>query len=417
MSELHYGRRAVLGGVLSVGLAGIARAANAQDILDPSVLTKQQSARDRLLDPSNAVADHSLNDSAAARPSNHYDPGYARSMNGSVMGALISVLHACAACSNTAQSCIAECNALSDSLGAARRDKWSKLEEYRSGLFCSGCGQTKSEILAKGEQFPHSGQHIIAATPQQIAAKELELDKHINDVSQRLDKANQRQKDADDAASEALDQLAYGLQLWRLTVGFEQRLIQQVAQDICLPAQAEYAKASDQLSQIKTVAPLQPTPDQFARLESDLRLWTNIQLAAVTRAQQAVRSCRQALDAATASARRARDALIESGSNVIPSMTDPVRATQVQNQMLSVSGNAYLMCPSPSASHMNLFRMGDVSVARRGTELSQVRDFISRFEQTAGYFNAIQAPIVSGDPRADMDQWLSGRRPKAVPTA
>lgn len=47
-------------------------------------------------------------------------------------------------------------------------DYKSSRREYEQGLFCSGCGLTRSQIHAKGERFPHQGQHVVAATQQQL---------------------------------------------------------------------------------------------------------------------------------------------------------------------------------------------------------------------------------------------------------
>jgi hypothetical protein len=52
------------------------------------------------------------------------------------------------------------------------------LEDYRQGYFCGGCGKPRSQF-APGETFPHPGQEIVPATPEQIAAKEKEYDDKI----------------------------------------------------------------------------------------------------------------------------------------------------------------------------------------------------------------------------------------------
>lgn len=61
------------------------------------------------------------------------------------------------------------------------------LAEMKKGLFCSGCGQTRSQILAKGEQFPHPGQHIVAASKEQLRQK-------TNELNGQLDQLNGEQR-------------------------------------------------------------------------------------------------------------------------------------------------------------------------------------------------------------------------------
>jgi hypothetical protein len=64
--------------------------------------------------------------------------------------------------------------------------KTIQMADYRAGLFCSGCNQTKTQILAKNEPFPHAGQQIIKPTPEQIAAKDRELQGPIDRIEGEL---------------------------------------------------------------------------------------------------------------------------------------------------------------------------------------------------------------------------------------
>lgn len=45
------------------------------------------------------------------------------------------------------------------------------LAEIKAGLFCSGCGRTKSEILRLGQTFPHPGMHILNLTGGELDAR------------------------------------------------------------------------------------------------------------------------------------------------------------------------------------------------------------------------------------------------------
>ena len=96
---------------------------------------------------------------------------------------------------------------------ALQRDR--ALDEMRRGEFCSGCGQTRSEILAKGEQFPHPGQHIIVASPQQLEAKKREFDEKINKEKAEEYHALQDAQAAVQAKTDAAQQVINSYPLWR----------------------------------------------------------------------------------------------------------------------------------------------------------------------------------------------------------
>jgi hypothetical protein len=92
-------------------------------------------------------------------------------------------------------------------LKALEHRKQVELEELRQGMFCSGCGKTRSEILAAGETFPHSGQQSIPASPEQIAAAEKEFDDRIRALRRRLDALQAERKQAQSAIDAALHEL------------------------------------------------------------------------------------------------------------------------------------------------------------------------------------------------------------------
>jgi hypothetical protein len=53
--------------------------------------------------------------------------------------------------------------------------------EISRGEICSGCNQTRSEIEAKGERFPHPGQHILTQSAAEIAAKQAAKDREFDE--------------------------------------------------------------------------------------------------------------------------------------------------------------------------------------------------------------------------------------------
>jgi hypothetical protein len=100
-------------------------------------------------------------------------------------------------------------------LSETKRRNEALLAEYRNGMFCSGCNQTRSQILAKGESFPHPGQQVIRPTPQQIQSKEQDLARPVADLSARLDTARLELAAARTRAQYGLEQLVFGLSFWR----------------------------------------------------------------------------------------------------------------------------------------------------------------------------------------------------------
>ena len=58
-------------------------------------------------------------------------------------------------------------------------EKESVIDEYRRGQFCTGCNVPRSQFKP-GDPFPHAGQSVRAATPDEIARKEKFYDDKIN---------------------------------------------------------------------------------------------------------------------------------------------------------------------------------------------------------------------------------------------
>lgn len=80
-------------------------------------------------------------------------------------------------------------------------EKIATLAEMRAGAFCDGCMRTRSDILSKGEQFPHDGQRVIAATQEQLDAKAREFDQAIQRLYDRLKQLQQASSDLESQAS------------------------------------------------------------------------------------------------------------------------------------------------------------------------------------------------------------------------
>lgn len=65
------------------------------------------------------------------------------------------------------------------------RERREALDDLRNGAFCSGCGKTRSELLARGESFPHPGQQSRPATPEELASAERDFAARM-DIQRRL---------------------------------------------------------------------------------------------------------------------------------------------------------------------------------------------------------------------------------------
>lgn len=251
---------------LLIGLAGLPIAlpgiAAAQDLIDPTTLRSSRVSSPTDLAPS-------------ARPEGRLDPGYARGMASSVTSALISLIRAYGAAANQVGTLTAKEKQLTEQLAAAIRDKAAKLDEFRQGLFCSGCNQTKSEILAKGEQFPHAGQRIIQPTAEQIAAKERELQANIDKLDAELKKATAARRKADQDISAIRDEIFTGMALWRTAVSFERRLVRQRGADDEDAYQRERAKITQQLNVGQRELALAKTVPLLQRGIGDLSMWAD----------------------------------------------------------------------------------------------------------------------------------------------
>lgn len=106
----------------------------------------------------------------------HESPLYARDMARQVMSALDSLCRLVADNLDRIRKTEEAIDKLKREISQLEWDKLIKLNEFRRGEFCSGCDKTRSQILAKGEQFPHPGQQIVLPTKEQIEAKERELE-------------------------------------------------------------------------------------------------------------------------------------------------------------------------------------------------------------------------------------------------
>jgi hypothetical protein len=92
--------------------------------------------------------------------------------------------------------------------------KQQYMNEIRRGEYCSGCNQTRSQILAKGETFPHSGQHILQPTQDDIDAKEREYDARIVAAADELLRLQGQVNKLSQERASALEAVEGGMRGW-----------------------------------------------------------------------------------------------------------------------------------------------------------------------------------------------------------
>lgn len=223
------------------------------DLLDPEKIgTKKNPLElDGMLDPAQLGSSSRSTGASASLRSTHYQaPGYARGMAGSVISGLDSLTTAAAQLINEILDLDSRAREMESKISTLKDEKEQKLGEYRSGLFCSGCNKTKSEILASGSTFPHPGRRVIRPTPEQIEAKDRELQAPIDQLERDLQANRARRIKALHERDEALLQIGYGLNLWRTSISFERSLIELNEKERRSAYETERSKVEQQIGKI-----------------------------------------------------------------------------------------------------------------------------------------------------------------------
>lgn len=377
-------RRRFVGTLLSTAVVPSLAFARPQDLLDPSRVgaprpQQAPTGNSGLLDPATVRASRVASTTDLDTPTDRTSTSVARNMAVSVSGAVRGLI-------SSATTKVDQCvrlkrseEDLTNRLARSEREKQSKLDEYRQGLFCGGCGKTRSEILAVETTFPHPGQSITRATPAQIAAKEVELDGQIARLVADLETARSARAAAEPSRDEALDQIGFGVELWRSAVGFERRINELNEEDAEARYRIERTSARSQATRLMA----QPRPSdtrealiqRLAQLES---------LAAIMRQLDQRREAgklrhRERIVSADAYARRERDALVRAGMEASAAMQDLLSSTSVRNSVSRLIGNDYMRHGSTPAVQGRPFRMGDAEPAKRGTVLPAVDRFLAQF--------------------------------------
>lgn len=244
-----------------------------------------------------------------------------------------------------------------------------KMEEYRQGLFCSGCGKTRSEILSRGEIFPHSGQSIVRPTPAEIASKERMLQAPIDRLEKELKEIREAKQKTDDEIAEARRQSEAGLRLWRTALSFEVALYWADELDLRAAHGAERKQASDQLTKLEEDAKKTKDEDARAAIRRDHAMWDGVIRKLDTRRDSELRTFQSNMKSASSSAFRERDRLdfylAREGVKDVLLFTLVTMAIQYPSGSLDFLGGHY--------------RMGDFQPSNNGEILSSVRTFITKF--------------------------------------
>lgn len=291
-------RRKLVGGAIAAVASGIAEVALAQsELLNPFAPVKpRQAAAPPSPDASDASAPvHSS--SRAAFPIS--EP---RSMGERTASAIADLCR-------RATELVAQRDKLRDeiaSLVAKRQQlvaaKEAEMEDYRNGLFCSGCNRTKRDIISSGDTFPHPGQRIIAPTPEQIARKDAELQRPIDRASTELDKQRKEVDLLDAMRNDAQDQVKHGISLWEASVGYERALIWRETDKRLGKLQAELQQIQATLSDLRSREFRTKQAAEQRLIGEERRMWESVQ----RKRQQAMQDERSSLQQASAAADRVR---------------------------------------------------------------------------------------------------------------
>ena len=133
--------------LVSLLLVSMHSANAADDLLDPGKIgsARKNVGTEGLLDPTHLGAKSVKSTTATGR---RHSTDYARNMAASVVNSLDSLTRSAASLNDEIIKLDKNVRELAVKQKKLQDDMETKMEEYRSGLFCSGCSKTRSEILA-----------------------------------------------------------------------------------------------------------------------------------------------------------------------------------------------------------------------------------------------------------------------------
>ena len=359
-------RRSVLGGASGFLAAAWSGNAAAQDLLDPSLLLRR------------GAADVPTSPLSANSPG----PQYARGMAESIVGALVRLVNAFALTSNRLTDLTEREKRLGAEIDAKIKNKEADLEEYRQGLFCSGCGQTRSQILAKGEQFPHSGQTIIKATPDQIARRERELDEGIQRLRDQLRKVGDDKKPLDGDLTRIRKEIFEGGNLWYTAVTYEDALIKQRDVDAAHRYNAQREPITELFKRLSQLEPSIVDEAQRQTAAAELQKANTSLTAIEERRYTATRAYQLAMSGADGSARSDGDRFRSALSSAAATIKESGNRGYLEISQNLLTKNPLLWANGAGRGTGGIFfHMGDYSEASTGGTLPSVSQLIQRAGQ------------------------------------
>lgn len=106
-------------------------------------------------------------------------------------------------------------------IAALEKKRDQALDEMRHGEFCTGCGRTRSDILAHGEPFPHPGQQVRPATPEELENTRRTFADQLAALNAELSRLQHRKPDADSLVNDLY------LRYLRLYPQYHQQLVEE----------------------------------------------------------------------------------------------------------------------------------------------------------------------------------------------
>lgn len=263
------------------------------------------------------------------------------------------------------------------------------LDDYKSGLFCSGCDRTRTEILARGEKFPHPGQHEVRPTAAQIEAKEKELLRPIQGMRRDLAQATKDLQVREDRLKEALEQPAQGLYLWQTAATAEQSALLREDARCKQRAETELRRIRSEISRAQM--------DKRPEAEADLKLWRTLEAQSEARKNSDQTKAQQSL----AEAARLR--------------TEQMKTLQTYLDRgkihLRLSLEVKFVTASPAMHDKDLgayFQMGAIPEVGKGSEpYPAAMAMVQKFRR-----DALALPAESTNPKPQASQTPSQKKPR-----
>lgn len=271
---------------------------------------------------------------------------------------------------------------LGTEIGQLRAKKDELLEEYRKGLFCSGCGRTKSQILAKGETFPHPGQRILTPTPQQIAAKEAELQAPIDSATRKLRDAENEVRKNNDRSIAGLEQIRLGVLFWRAASSYAEYSQAAGAGAALKELELQGKDIERSLAAAKRGLASARTPDAVAQARSEVQIWERLQVrhkADLEEVQQGIRTAKPQV-AMKVNDERSRIQGFVTRGKLFARAAGP---------------HAVLIYPSASDPEMGAtYQMGRIPEAGSWfTPMASVSDFVGDYRKFGGEYGLASAAL------------------------